>query len=109
MKLNRAERLMVNNPVAVKPEVICGEDRKGRGGERPVLGDQVMGVHPGRGGHRARGETGRHSGVCMRTPSANCPPKKNRAYNNPVFLANLVEAAGVEPASANSPWKLLHA
>ena len=35
--------------------------------------------------------------------------KKNRAYNSPVFLAKLVEAAGVEPASANSPWKLLHA
>ena len=37
------------------------------------------------------------------------PPTKNPAHNGPGLLQKLVEAAGVEPASANSPWKLLHA
>ena len=34
---------------------------------------------------------------------------KKSTHNGPKLLTKMVEAAGVEPASANSPWKLLHA
>ena len=62
------------------------------------------------GGKRLEGELGFLVLITVRNlMSVYCPLTKNPAHNEPDLLIKLVEAAGVEPASANSPWKLLHA